>query len=140
MDTEVLKILIEASKSVQSVYLNNFWTTMGSYLVAFGWLLTSKEAREYLSLNKKLLMTSIVISIGVFYVHCAVLVSAYYESVELAEQIYGLNLGEANTHTARLSQLYEIPWYWPLVSGCINGAVAILLLGKLEVLNRGQSA
>jgi hypothetical protein len=53
MELEALKILMDASKSLKTIYLNNFWTTMGAYLIAAGWLLTSKEARSFLKNTRK---------------------------------------------------------------------------------------
>ena len=137
---EILKIVLDAAKHVQSVYINNVWATMGSYLVAFGWLLTSKEARGYLIKHKKLLRSSALVSVGIFVIHALVLISAFLESNALIEQITNIQIPTQSTSTENIASLYAIPWYWPVVSLIINGSIAALLFQKLWTLEGEENA
>lgn len=128
MDLDVAKALIETAKHVQSVYINNVWTTMGALLVALGWLLTSKEAREHLSNNKELCIYSIVVTSLIFVIHAAVLIQASYESYEISGWF-----ARCEKYMVVIS-VYQIPWYWPVLSLTINGLIAWLLLHTLFTL------
>jgi hypothetical protein len=139
MELEILKILIDASKHVQSVYINNVWATMGSYLVALGWLLTSSEARNHFSSNKTLLRNSIIVTIGIFLIHILVLIEGHLESQYLMDEIQNLNK-IPEKQLQNLAKLYSIPWFWPAISLTINGAIVALLVQKLFQLINHEKA
>lgn len=138
-ELEILKILIDASKHVQSVYINNVWATMGSYLVALGWLLTSSEARNYLISNKSLLRNSVIVTIGIFIIHALILIGEHLESQRLMHEMQNLN-AIPEEQLQELAKLYRIPWFWPAISLTINGAIVALLVQKLFQLINHEKA
>jgi len=131
---EIFKLLMDASKTTQAVYLNNFWATMGAYLVAFGWLLTSIEARNFLQNNNAIRVISKITVILIFIVHVSVLFNAWYESVGFIQQMEGLKLKVDNISINSLARLHEIPVYWPFISSVINGAIVFLLAKQIDSL------
>jgi hypothetical protein len=134
MDIEAFKLIMEAAKHIQSVYINNVWTTMGSYLVAFGWLLTSVEARSYLEGHRLLLSNIIKVVLGTFIIHASVLISASYDSYVLLKDISVACLNMSSERSDVLVKSYSIPLYWPVVSLLINGLIVFLLIQKLRQL------
>jgi len=131
---ETLKIMIEASKHIQSVYINNVWTTMGAFLVAFGWLLTSAEARKYIKEHRSLLSYSKTIVVSLFIIHAVVLGKSWCDSYLLITEMEKVAKLIDPPPNDILITLYEIPWYWPVSSLIINGFIATLLLKKLQLL------
>jgi hypothetical protein len=134
MEVEAFKLTIEAAKHIQSVYINNVWTTMGSYLVGFGWLLTSVEARSYLEKHQKLLSNIIKVVLCIYVIHALVLIDACINSYKLLDGITVEKLTATTNHIKTIVNLYSIPLYWPVVSLFINGSIVFLLTQKLKQL------
>ncbi len=136
MEIEAFKLTIEAAKHIQSVYINNVWTTMGSYLVGFGWLLTSVEARSYLEQHQTLLLNIIKVVLVIFVIHGLVLIGACYNSYQLLNDISVTCLKISPVRLKTIIDSYSIPLYWPMISLFINGSIVFLLTQKLMQLRR----
>jgi len=53
-DKTIIKIMLsEYSKNISDLYYTIVWLTIGVLIAAIGWILTSKEARNYLAENVK---------------------------------------------------------------------------------------
>lgn len=75
-------IALDSLKHIYSTYLKNFWSALGSAVLFIGWILTSKEAREFVSssfLSQIILtMTLLILVIG----HARVVFQFYWQSKE----------------------------------------------------------
>lgn len=134
MDIELLKLLVEALKSVQADYLHNFWATMGAYLLAAGWLFTSKEARAFLKGHDTLMKLAQAVIAGIYVIHIAVLFAAHKESSSLTQLISTLDIFTPKVSATAISAPYQIQWYWPLVSALINGLLAGLIVAQIRAI------
>ena len=136
MEIEAFKLTIEAAKHIQSVYINNVWTTRGSYLVGFGWLLTSVEARSYLEQHQTLLLNIIKVVLVIFVIHGLVLIGTCYNSYQLLNDISVTCLNISPGRLKTIIDSYSIPFYWPIISLFINGSIVFLLTQKLMQLRK----
>ena len=75
-------IALESFKHIYSTYLQNFWSALGSAVLFMGWILTSKDAREFVSssiLSQIILtMTLLILVIG----HARIVFRFYRQSIE----------------------------------------------------------
>ena len=138
MDVEAFKLTAQAAKHIQSAYINNVWTTMGSYLVGFGWLLTSVEARNYLIKHQRLLDNIIKVVLCIFAVHGFVLIDACINSYKLLNAVTVTGLQVDSEHIKTIVALYSIPLHWPMISLLINGSIVFLLTQKLKQLQSSK--
>ena len=146
MELETIKILIEAAKNLKAAYSHDVWSTLGAYVIAIGWLLTSQDAREYLSQKAYAIPAVMALACATFGLHWLNLIDKWLSAKALAGEIAAicptlqLNSEPLNstqlTLCAQLSKLYLIPMEWPIFSTLLNGLVLTILLIFLKSLSK----
>lgn len=135
MELELLKLVIDASKSNYQIYLNNVWATLGFLILVVGWILTSKESRSFLFKHERLRKILIYALIALVVIHFAILIELYIKSGELIKTMQNMDLVRTGKIKESFLTYYKIPFYWLIgdfISNSILLAVAITLFSYLK--------
>lgn len=80
-------LTVEALKDNYSVYLANVWATMGFLIIAIGWLITHKDARQFIEANCRVKQALVATVSASAVLHGFVLYDAHCESTILVESL-----------------------------------------------------
>jgi hypothetical protein len=121
----LIKESIEALKIHLAEYLNTVWKTMAFIMVALGWILSSKDAREFLASHRSIRYSALIVIVLLAIAHFSTLSALYKKSKRtkkaLGEQLDGLLSSVVNS--------YAIPKTYPFASIVINGLLYSSLFG-----------
>jgi len=131
----VVKVALEEMKVNRQAYLNNFWTSLGFFAVALGWILTSKDAKTFFYQHKWLRRSGIILVFVMFVVNIRVLIYTYDKSSELLATLNDINnylLKEEDKLPALVVNYYEIYDFWLWVNGGIIAVIVAYLIYALH--------
>ena len=87
---DIIDLLITLLERNFDVHMNIIWATVGFLLAAIGWVITSREARAFLSGSETIRVVSIIMLALIAIIHYSLLVKTLLVSMELTAQLTSL--------------------------------------------------
>lgn len=130
--TEECVIALEAMKDIKAEYMNTVYTTLGSIVIAIGWILTSLESRNFIAKHERIrsIMLAAILFFCIFH---------FKNLLQIAERARNLNLALDNLcHNIpfALSDIYVIKDWWPWASITFNGVMFLGLLSMILTIKK----
>ncbi|MDH4211990.1 MAG: hypothetical protein OEV79_11145 [candidate division WOR-3 bacterium] len=130
------KLLHTASKDNYEAWTSNVWGTVGFLIIVLGWILSSKNARLFLSRKHRARMVAII-TVGIIAAINMVLnVDLARQSTDiqetLAQSAYATTMGLEEKHYAR----YHVSYCRAILSDIIVGSMFVLIVYLLMSLKK----
>lgn len=126
-ETEIVNHLIETAKNNQSMFRSDFWTSVGFYLLVIGWIINSKDVRDFAD-NNKLVKNLAVFSAIVIYI---LNVSGFIYFFNKSQEIESVMLQHVKIHP-ELMDLYDISFNSVIYCGIANLIFVIVIIALLN--------
>lgn len=91
---ESFRVLLETAKDAYKLYVQNVMGTLGVLLLAIGWMVTSKESRNFLGDTDSIRILSIVVIVFLAFAHTAVCLFAYRVAAKKFVQLQDLDYAD----------------------------------------------
>ena len=127
MDNELFSILFDATKESYQSFIHTVWTALGAVMVAIGWILTSRDARQFISSNENLKLTLIIIVLIFLVVHISVIIWHKLKSNSILDMLSRTDFSKSIKPDENVLELYSIPGIWVITTSVMNGALILVL-------------
>lgn len=134
MDNEIFTMLMDATKQNYQNFLHSVWTALGAIMVAIGWLLTSKVARDHIA-TQPALKSIIILIIGAFLVvHVSVLIWHKLKSNRLGTMLMEDCFVKSHNIETNVIDIYRIPLASVIITCVMNGSLLMVLMFLVSTL------
>ncbi len=123
MSPEQFTILLDSLRGIFANYMNTVWTTMGLFVIAIGWMITSGDARQFYKEHPRIRASSLAALGIILLMHLSILFSLAEKSRECAALLSKQAAAIEGIKTYAID-IVTINWYYPVGSGFINTALA----------------
>ena len=127
MDNELFSILFDATKENYQSFIHTVWTALGAVMVAIGWILTSRDARQFISSNENLKLTLIIIVLIFLVVHISVIIWHKLKSNSILDMLSRTDFSKSIKPDENVLELYSIPGIWVITTSVMDGALILVL-------------
>ncbi|MFA8436929.1 MAG: hypothetical protein ACEPOZ_20670 [Marinifilaceae bacterium] len=125
---DAFDLLFNGLKHNYDAYFTNVYTTLATIVLAIGWILTSKAAREFLSQNLIIRKVAIMGIVAITIIHFANLIYMSFKSDQIKDQLDLYTQLVLEVKESNLYDMYHIDWYYPTISCILNGILFTILI------------